>query len=54
VAQVMTSIVTTTLAGTVLLLLGTLFMGMALIDPIVVAVMEDGSWVEIDRWVTEA
>jgi hypothetical protein len=27
-----------------------LFFGLLALDPIVIAVMEDGSWVEIDRW----
>jgi hypothetical protein len=27
-----------------------LFIGLLALDPIVVAVMEDGSWIEIDRW----
>jgi len=30
-----------------------LFLGALAIDPIVVAVMEDGSWIEIDRWSVE-
>jgi hypothetical protein len=41
------------LFSTILLVLGTIFMSVAMIDPILVAVMEDGSWVEIDRWDTK-
>jgi hypothetical protein len=51
-----TAAVTSILNGifsTILLVLGALFTTMAMIDPILVAVMEDGSWVEIDRWNTE-
>ena len=29
----------------------TLMLGAALLDPILVAVTDDGYWVEIDRWV---
>lgn len=47
------SIVTSTLLGTFLTIFGTIFMGIAMIDPIIVAVMEDGCWVEIDRWETK-
>ena len=27
-----------------------LFIGLLALDPIVVAVMDDASWIEIDRW----
>jgi hypothetical protein len=37
------------LMGSVLLPLG-LIAGMVLLDPILVAVTEDGYWIEIDRW----
>ena len=47
------SILSSALLGTILTAVGTLFLGIALIDPIVVAVMEDGCWVEIDRWATK-
>jgi hypothetical protein len=55
------TIVSSAVLGTILVAVGTavvtavgaLFLGVALIDPIVVAVMEDGSWVEIDRWATK-
>ena len=33
-----------------LLLTSTLFMGAVLIDPILVAVTDDGTWIEVDRW----
>jgi hypothetical protein len=51
-----TGAVTSILNGiftTILLVLGALFTAVAMIDPILVAVMEDGSWVEIDRWNTK-
>jgi hypothetical protein len=51
-----TAAVTSILNGifsTILLVLGALFTTVAMIDPILVAVMEDGSWVEIDRWNTK-
>ena len=44
------SILSGTLFGTLMVVFGALFLGLAMIDPIVVAVMEDGCWVEIDRW----
>ena len=49
----MASIFSSALFGTILTVIGALFMGIAMIDPIVVAVMEDGCWVEIDRWSTK-
>jgi hypothetical protein len=30
-----------------------LFMGIAMLDPMLIAVTEDGDWVEIDRWWNE-
>jgi hypothetical protein len=48
-----TSLLSSALFGTFITMIGALFMGIALIDPIVVAVMEDGCWVEIDRWATK-
>jgi len=51
--DVLASIVSSALLGTFVTILGTLFLGLAMIDPIVVAVMEDGCWVEIDRWATK-
>ena len=54
VMDVLTSVMTmTAMATTMLFALGALVMSAALIDPILVAVMEDGSWVEIDRWQTK-
>ena len=50
---VLASILSSALLGTTLTAVGALFLGIALIDPIVVAVMEDGCWVEIDRWSTK-
>jgi hypothetical protein len=50
---VVASILSSALLGTILTAVGALFLGIALIDPIVVAVMEDGCWVEIDRWSTK-
>ena len=52
VTDVLTSVMTV-MASTMMFALGALVMGVALIDPILVAVMEDGSWVEIDRWETK-
>ena len=48
-----TSIFSSALFGTIITVIGALFMGIAMIDPIVVAVMEDNCWVEIDRWATK-
>jgi hypothetical protein len=47
------SIFSSALFGTIITVIGALFMGIAMIDPIVVAVMEDNCWVEIDRWATK-
>jgi len=50
---IVASILSSALLGTFITAIGALFLGIALIDPIVVAVMEDGCWIEIDRWATK-
>jgi hypothetical protein len=40
----------TVLSAMALLIFPALLMGLLALDPIVIAVMDDGSWVEIDRW----
>ena len=47
------SLLSSALLGTSLTIFGALFLGLAMLDPVVVAVMEDGCWVEIDRWATK-
>ena len=54
VTQTLLSAVTKAVVGSLPFLFGTIALGMAMIDPIVAAVMEDGSWIEIDRWETQA
>ena len=53
-AQALLSAVTKAVVGSLPFLFGTIAMGIAMLDPIVVAVMADGSWIEIDRWETKA
>jgi hypothetical protein len=53
-AQSVFSGMTKAVLGSLPFLFGTIALGIAMIDPIVVAVMEDGSWIEIDRWETQA
>jgi ABC-type microcin C transport system permease subunit YejE len=43
----------TVLSSLVMVVFPMLFLGLLALDPIVVAVMDDGCWIEIDRWYTE-
>jgi hypothetical protein len=36
------------------MIFGAIFMGLIMIDPILVVVTEEGEWIEIDRWNTQA
>jgi hypothetical protein len=38
------------LLGPMMMIMGAVFMGLAMIDPILVVVTEAGEWIEIDRW----
>jgi hypothetical protein len=40
----------TVLSAMAMMIFPVMLLGLAVLDPIVIAVMDDGNWVEIDRW----